>query len=72
MVSGTKMTAESESDRCAPLTNVAPLPEHVQLRGSSFLENGTFLMNCSVTSLIFEILFGDFVPVLQTHGVIES
>ena len=38
VVPGTKMSALSESDRCAPVASVAPLPQHVQSRDSFFSE----------------------------------
>ena len=36
VVPRTKMSALSESDRCAPVGSVAPLPQHVQSRDSLF------------------------------------
>ena len=52
VVPRTKMSALSESDRCAPVASVAPLPQHVQSRDSHFLVNGTQLMNCIVIPIV--------------------
>ena len=51
VVPRTKMSALSESDRCAPVTSVAPLPQHVQSRDSLFfLVSGTLLISRSLFS----------------------
>ena len=55
VVPRTNMSALSESDRCAPVASVAPLPQHVQSRDSLFLANGTQLMNSIVILQILKL-----------------
>ena len=43
------MSALSESDRCAPVASVAPLPQHVQSRDSLFFsELGRDELYCNI------------------------
>ena len=69
VVPRTKMSALSESDRCAPVASVAPLPQHVQSRDYLFLVSGTPLMNCIVIQPILKLLPSNFGTDWKTFSV---
>ena len=66
------MSALSESDRCAPVASVAPLPHHVQSRDSLFLVSGTPLMNCNVIQPILKLLLSNFAHQLERSFVCDE
>ena len=72
VVPRTKMSALSESDRCAPVASVAPLPQHVQSRDSLFLVSGTPLMNCIVIYPILKLSISNFAHQLERSFVYDE